>query len=375
VPPAHRVLHVCETTTGGIGNVVLELVRDQRERGHEVAVAVPSGGPLLGEIAATGARHVPWEAIPQPKPRAVARELAALRRIVAAYDPEIVHLHSSKAGLVGRLVVRGRRPTILHPNSWSFWARTGPVQRATLAWERVGARWTSVVLCVSEDERRQGIEAGIRADYRVLPNGADLERFRPGDRAAARAELGIDPDVPLAVTVGRLHRQKNQAALIEVWPEVRARVDGARLALLGEGPDRPDLERRAGEGVEFAGAVPDVRPWLAATNLVTQPSRWEGMSLALLEALASARSVVVTDVPGMAEVVVDGVGAVVPPDDLPALTQALVERLRDPERADAEGSAGRERAERHHDRGTQHAAIAELYDELAGDRRRASTSP
>ena len=88
------------------------------------------------------------------------------------------------------------------------------------------------------------------------------------------------------------------------------------------------------------------------------------MSLSLLEALAAARSVVVTDVPGMREVVVDGVGAVVPPDDTGALASALASRLGDPSLADAEGAAGRARVESHHDRREQFNGIAALYEEL-----------
>jgi glycosyltransferase involved in cell wall biosynthesis len=368
-----RILHVCESTVGGVGVVIAELARDQVARGSAVAVAAPAGGPFLDDLAAGGVHVAAWDARAQPGPW-VAREFAALARIVRDFDPTLVHLHSSKAGLVGRMLVRRRRPTILQPHSWSFWARTGAVAKATLGWERLAARWTDVVLCVSDEERRVGEQSGIRTHYRVLPNGANLERFQPGDRPAARAALGVDPDVPLIACVGRLHRQKNQGALLDVWERVRAAVPGARLALVGDGPDREQLEARAPDGVDFVGSVDDVRPWLAAANAIAQPSRWEGMSLALLEALASGRSVVVTDVQGMREVVVDGVGAVVPPEDPDALLAALVERLRDPERADEEGRAGRRHVEANHDRRVQLDAVAALYEELLDDRRRSSTS-
>ena len=361
-----RILHVCESTEGGVGVFIRDLALDQVTRGHEVAVAVPTGGPVLAALESGGVRHEPWEAVAQPLPHAVGRELRSLRRILRATDPGLVHLHSSKAGLVGRLSVRRARPTVLQPHSWSFWARSGMIARATLQWERTGARWTDVVLCVSEDERRLGIEAGVRADYRVFPNGVDLSRFTPGDRAAARAELGLPAGAPLVACVGRLHRQKNQAALLDVWPLVRGVVQDARLVLVGDGPDRDELAARAVEGVDLVGPSADVRPWLAAASLIAQPSRWEGMSLSLLEAMAAGRSVVVTDVTGMREVVADGTGAVVAPDDADALSTALIDRLLDPDKADAEGRAGREHIERHHDRRTQHEQVAALYEELAG---------
>jgi glycosyltransferase involved in cell wall biosynthesis len=319
-------------------------------------------GPVADELRAGGVRVFHWRARPQPGPW-VALELGRLARIVRAFDPALLHLHSSKAGLVGRLLVRRRRPTVMQPHSWSFFARTGRIRDATLRWERFGARWADVVLCVSEDERRLGIAEGVDASYRVLPNGVDLQAFPVTDRSSARDRLGLGNE-PLVVCVGRLHRQKNQAALLDAWPLVRSSIPDARLVLLGEGPDRDELASRLVDGVTLAGQTNDVRSWLAAADVVAQPSRWEGMSLSLLEALAAARSVVVTDVPGMREVVVDGVGAVVPPDDTSSLAAALSARLADPALADAEGAAGRARVESHHDRRNQFDGIAALYEEL-----------
>lgn len=350
---------------GGIGVFIRDLALDQVRRGVGVAVAAPGDGPLLDDLLAGGVRVFPWNARPEPGP-SVPRELVRLARIVDAFDPEIIHLHSSKAGLVGRLLVRRRRPTIMQPHSWSFFAKTGRVREAALLWERFGARLADAVLCVSEDERRLGRAEGVRAEFRVLPNGVDLASFtppQPEDRSAARRRLGLGEE-PLVVCLGRLHRQKNQAALLDVWPQVRAAVPGARLALVGDGPDRPALAARGVEGVELVGQTDGVRSWLAAASLVAQPSRWEGMSLSLLEALAAARSVVVTDVPGMREVVVDGVGAVVAPDQPSELRDAIALRLADPDFADAEGRTGRARVEAHHDRRAQFEGIADLYEEL-----------
>lgn len=369
-----RVLHVCESTQGGTGVFIAGLAEFQIARGDSVSVAVPDGGPVVERLEALGARHLTWNAVAQPGP-AVPGEMRELAKHLREVDPDIVHLHSSKAGMVGRLVVRRRRVTVVQPHSWSFFARVGVLRWTTLQWERVAARWADVVLCVSADEERFGRQAGVKADYRVLPNGVDLERFTapgPDARATARAELGLAADAPIVLCVGRLHRQKNQGALLDAWPAVRASLPDAQLLLLGDGPDRDQLEARAVEGVVFAGNKSDVRPWLAATNVVAMPSRWEGMSLALLEALASARSVVVTDVSGMREVVSGGVGAVVPQDAPGALAEALVTRLSDTSVADHEGKLGRARVEDRHDLRVQHQDIENLYKELLAARRGAA---
>lgn len=270
---------------------------------------------------------------------------------------------------MGRLLLRGGRATVMQPHAWSFFAKTGAVRRLTLLWERMAARWADVVLCVSEDERRLGLNEGVRVEYRVLPNGVDLGRFPPPPadaRERARELLRLGPE-PMAVCVGRLHRQKNQGALLDAWPGVRALVPDARLVLLGDGPDRGSLERRAVDGVRLAGQSADVRPWLAAASVVVQPSRWEGMSLSVLEAMASSRSVVATDVAGMREVL-EGVGKLVPLDDSAALSAAVAERLADRQRADAEGHASRARVEERHDRVRQHRDIDALYDEILSAR-------
>ena len=362
------VLHVSETTAGGVGRFLTYLLPHQVEAGDDVALAVSAQGEVPGQLAAGGVRHYPWEVSPRPTPRLPA-EVRALGTIVRDFDPDVVHLHSSKAGLAGRLLLRRRRPTLFQPHAWSFFAVEGLVRRATLGWERAGARWADVILCVSDDERRNGFEQGVRPpEYRVLPHGVDLERWpapEPGARERARSALGLDPAEPLAVCVGRLHRQKRQHALLDVWPAVRAAVPGARLALVGEGPDRADLEARAVEGVIFTGEVDDVREWMLAASIAVQPSKWEaGTPLSALEALACARTIVFTDAPGLRDAAAHGVGAMVPLDDDGPLRDAIVARLGDPALAEAEGRDARELIERRYDLRQELDAIRELQAEL-----------
>ena len=243
---------------------------------------------------------------------------------VASFDPDVVHLHSSKAGLVGRLVVRGSRPT---DPAAALVVVLGAHGRDREGDARVGAVRGALALRGAVRQRGRAQPGDRGGDPRRLPR--DAERGGPGAVRAGRPRGGAG---------GVRHRQRGAldgvrgssapaeepGALLDAWPRVRGAVPDARLVLLGDGPDRPELEQRAVEGVELAGSTDDVRPWLAAANVIAQPSRWEGMSLSLLEALAAGRSVVVTDVTGMREVVVDGVGAVVPPDDSGALADALV---------------------------------------------------
>jgi glycosyltransferase involved in cell wall biosynthesis len=359
------VLHVVQSPDYGVPRVAFRLAADQTARGWRVSVACPPGNDAGNAAEALGIPRYAWEATRTPGPGSLG-ETRRLARIIERADPDLVHLHSAKPGLAGRLAMRGGRPTVFQPHAWSFTAVREPIRAATVAWERIAARWAHAIVCVSADERRSGEVAGVRGRYVVVPNGVDVERFAPAtetDRATARRSLGIG-DEPLAVLPARLFRQKGQDVLLRAWPLVLERVPEARLVLVGDGPDRLELARRAVEGVEFAGATADVRPWLAAATMVVLPSRWEGMSLSLLEAMSSGRGVVVTDVGGMREGLAQGSGAVVPVEAVEPLADAVAERLADPARADAEGAVGRRRVEAAYDLRIANERIAAVYEDV-----------
>lgn len=368
-----HVLHVSMPTTEGTAVVALGYIRHQLARGWRVTLACPSVGWLGYDARELGATVRWWEATRNPGAGVVA-ECLALSGVLADSRPDIVHLHSAKAGLVGRLVVRARALVVYQPHGWSFLAASGPTRAATLRWERWAATWTDELICVSEAERQLGAAAGIRLRTAVVPNGVDLTVWLPRDaedRADARRRLAL-PDNPMAVCVGRLSRQKGQHDLLAAWPDVRATVPDAELVLVGDGPDRAELERRAGagEGVRFMGSRSDVDDWLAAANVVVVPSRWEGMALVPLEAMASARSIVATNVTGIVESVPEAAGAIVPPGERGALAEAIALRLAHPDEADAEGWEGRAHVEMGHDAASSAKELAESYLRVLAARRR-----
>ncbi|GAA2742474.1 glycosyltransferase [Kitasatospora cinereorecta] len=369
------ILHVSQPVDGGVARVVVDLVRGQRAAGRRVLVACPPGGRLGAEAAAAGARVLDWPAERSPGP-STAAEAWRLRRIVRGAAPDVLHLHSAKAGLAGRLAARGSVPTVFQPHAWSFAAVEGRLAAATLRWERYATRWTGRVLCVSAQERADGEAAGLRADWRVVPNGVDVRHFAPADSVArrhARMALGLDQAAPLAVCVGRLCRQKGQDVLLEAWPEVVRRVPAARLVLVGGGPDALAVAERVRalpepSRVRLAGDVPDPRPWLAAADLVVLPSRWEGMALAPLEAMAVARPVLLSDVPGARECLPPEQrgAALVAPEDPAALAARMAEALADRIECERRGVAAREHVTEHHDIRGVIQQVEGVYRELVG---------
>lgn len=359
------VLHVSQPGDGGVASCVRDLVRDQVGRGWRVFVAGDPGSELADATEIAGAELLGWQATRSPG-ASVAAETGQLARIIRSADPDLVHLHSSKAGLAGRLALRGRLPTVFQPHSWSFEAVGGVVRRAAIVWERLGARWAHAILCVSNGERERGVEQGIRGRFTVIPNGVDLVAFPPANHAArlaARSRLALGEE-PIVVCTGRLCHQKGQDRLVEAWPAVRARVNGATLILVGAGEDEQVLRERAADGVRLAGHRVDIADWLAAADVVAMPSRWEGMALGLLEAMATGRSVVATDVGGAREALQGGAGAVVPANDGRAFVDALVRRLVTPELREAEGATATRKARATYDVQTTLDGTAALYQGL-----------
>jgi glycosyltransferase involved in cell wall biosynthesis len=368
-----RVLHVSMPTVAGVPTVLLSLVEEQLAGGWSVSVACPPEGWLAAAAAKAGAHVLSWPATRAPGPRVVG-ETYRLARLIASERPNVVHLHSSKAGLAGRLAIRGRYPTVFQPHAWSFLALQGPPRLAAVRWEQFAARWTDAIVCVSNSERLVGAMNGVRAPTYVIANAVDCAKLAaagPEDRAVARMQLGLS-DRPRAVCIGRLCRQKGQLDLIDAWDDVREAVTEAEFVLVGDGPDRTTLQQRLSgrRDVVLAGERDDVPSWLAAADVVVVPSRWEGMALAPLEAMACARCVVATDVGGIAESVPPTAGAVVAPGDRKSLAHAIAVRLADGARAAAEGEAGRRHVEHHHDRTAAARAVVSLYSMLLRQRTR-----
>ncbi len=362
-----RVLHVTQPVTEGVAVVVADLALHQHAAGWDVHVACPPDGWLAGRLAEHGVRVHTWHATRSPGPSSLA-ETRALAAVVGRVAPDVVHLHSSKAGLAGRLAVRGRVPTAFQPHAWSFQAAEGLVGRASAVWERLATRWTDLVVAVSSAELDEGARHGVVARRSIVaPNGVDVVRFAPADRAAARRRLGLPDDAsPLVLCIGRLARQKGQDLLLAAWPDVLARVPGARLALVGEGPEREALTEVAATlpGVALHGNTECPQDWYAAADVVAVPSRWEGMALVPLEAMAGERPVVGFDVTGMAESL-DDCGAVVPVGDVAALADAIAVRLERPDLALDEGRRGRARATARFDRDQAAKVTTEAIRSLA----------
>ena len=346
---AERVLLALGTSTGGVGRHVRELAAGLAACGVDVAVAAPAGtGDRFGY--ADVARFAAVEIAERPRPRADLRAVLRLRRL--AGGAHVVHAHGLRAGALAVLAVRGRagRPAVvvtLHNAPVPGSPATSAFAAASRGLERIVARGADEVLVVSADLGERIRALGARRVERALipaPPG-DPPRLDP---AAVRAGLGVPGGTALLVTIARLAPQKGLGVLADALDRLRA--TRPRLAVCavvaGEGPMaaalRADAEAR-GLPLRLFGGRDDVADLLAAADLVVVPSRWEGQSLAVQEALRSGAAIVATDAGGTADLVGDA-AVLVPPGDPAALAVAIGDLLDDPERRDTLRDRARRRA-------------------------------
>lgn len=340
------VLLVSQPVSYGVAVFVRHLAEAAVAAGHRVTVACPGPerGPLARWVEAAGATHVALDMARGPALRDVG-DLWSIRRLARGRD--VVHLHSSKAAALGRvasLSLGRRRPAVVmtpHYWSWLVGGRLAPLYR----WiEQVLARTGDAIVAVSEREAREGRAVlGEHAPITLIHNGVDRSRFSPDGVRAPR-----DAGAALLVCVGRLSEQKGQDVAIRALARLRDRT--ARLRLVGD-ESAPGERRRlevlatslgVADRIEWRGEVADPAPELRAADVVIAPSRWEGMSLVFLEAMACGAALVVSDVAG-SEILVDA-GVIVPPDDPQTLAEAVDALLDDSDRRIRLGEAARERS-------------------------------
>jgi glycosyltransferase involved in cell wall biosynthesis len=297
---------------------------------------------------------------------------------------DVLHAHQmlspTTAGLAARALLG--LPLLINPHACGAIGDVGLLRAARWAaggW-RLGAarRLAAGFVCISSVIRQELEAVGVEAARLFhIPNGVDLERFRPAaraERSALRVQLGLPAEDPLVVYAGRLAPEKGPDVLLAAWARVHRARPRARLAFLGNGASEDALREEAARrgvapSVVFAGAVDNVPSWLRAADVFALPSRTEGLPVALLEAMASGVACVATRVGGTPEVLEDGRhGRLVASDDPEALAGGLLEALQSPV-AEAWGEAARERVAAHFSLDAVAERTLALYEQVALARR------
>jgi glycosyltransferase involved in cell wall biosynthesis len=377
-----KVLYLVEATIAGVRRHVQTLAIRLHQQGYAVTVACPlrrqqayGEEEFVDELRAAGVRVMPLalqrEVAPRPDAVAVAQTLHLLRS--ERFD--LVHTHSSKAGFVGRIAARLAGVPVVHtPHSLHFLGQRNPLKRQFyLRLEQALSLLSDRVVAVSVGERALMVHSRIAAPQRVvcIPNGVDDALLRRPPQPLDRADLDVPPGVPLVGTLARLEAQKDPLLFVRAAALLLKAMPDAHFVWCGDGSLRAAaLELADTLGIagrcRFIGYRPDALAVLAALDVFWLTSAFEGLPHALLEALALARPVVVTDVVGNRDIVADNVnGLVVPPANPAALAQATLGLLARPQRAASLGQVGQTMVRTTYSTSRMLAATAQLYREVA----------
>ena len=343
-----RIAMMIETDgPGGAEVMLVQLAEELRRRGHVVTPVGPLRGEgwLSGRLRSLGFDRRTFH-LRRPLDPVCAIELTRMLRELRI---EVVHSHEFTMAVYGCAAARWLgvpHVVTMHGNEsvMEVWRR-----RFALRWSWRNSR---AFVAVSDHGRTQmQTRLGLPEDgVRVIPNGVPA---RPGDRERTRRKLGVDDDEVLILTVGNLRRRKGHAVLIQALAELQRAGCGApfQLAIAGDGRQRENLtqltrELGLGERVHLLGHRDDIPDLQAAADIFAMPSYWEGMPLAILEAMIIGKAIVASRVGGIPEILREGEsGLLVPAGDPLALAGALRRLIEDPAQRERIGAAARQSAE------------------------------
>jgi glycosyltransferase involved in cell wall biosynthesis len=337
-----KVAFVLGTSTGGTARHVRMLAGGCAARGVPAEVFGPA--QTERDFAFRAVAHVgftPVDIADRPRVRHDLRAIARLRRLTAAWRPDVVHAHGLRAGALTAIAAAFTRPGVYHPrpalvvtvhNASAAGGVTGAIYRVL---ELIVARSADSVLCVSQDLEERMRAAGARRVGRALVPADPVSADPVSAETPAVPFLPGDPDRgrPIVLAVGRLASQKGFGALLEAaafWRDMRPEP---LLVIVGQGPLEAELKSQAARlqvDARFAGHRDDVPVLLASAGVFVLPSVWEGQPLILQEALRAGVPVVATRVGGIPALTGEDAALLVPPGDVPRLAGAVRAVLTDP---------------------------------------------
>lgn len=354
-----RIALVCEPPDGGVSEHVRRLARGLPAHGYEPIVLVSRDFAHLDELSGVcEVMTVPFRR-DYLHPRDDVRALASLVPLLRG--TALVHSHSAKSGVLGRVAARvARRPAVYTPHGFPFVGDMSALRRQFgVVVERLLSPATAALICVCEFERSLATQQGLRPRrVEVVYNGCPP---CPGGNVAEM------PPGLIVGTVSTLRPAKALDCMLDAMPAITAAVPEAKLVIVGEGPLESELHAQAaslGIDVTWLPFEAPASRYLRGFDIYVLSSAWEAFPIGVLEAQACGVPQVVSAVGGTRESVVPETGVVVPPRDPVALAAAVTQLLRDPQRRAAMSAASRARHAEHFTVEQMVAGTAAVYDRV-----------
>jgi glycosyltransferase involved in cell wall biosynthesis len=366
-----RILHILEATGGGTRRHVLDLLPQLQQRRVSCSLLYsPLRNPHFRDDAAQLHKHgIATHEIAMGHGYQRGGDATALTAVYAhlkTYEYDLIHCHSSNAGLLGRLanlLLPRPRPIIYTPHYIALAAGLPPLQRRAARWfEKFLAPHTTHYIAVSHHERSVFKRANLlrNDNATVIHNGVDVTAFE-----TSRLESATRPTIGC---FGRLTPQKNQQLLIRLLPLLQREFPAIQLRLVGDGENETALRELAHtlgceEQIAFRTDQRDAWPNFGGCDVVALPSRWEGCSYALLEAMACGKAIVASNRGGNPEVL-GKTGLLLPVHEPDQWHQAISQLLNDTHRRHELGTSARERVSQHFRLGIMVAKTLQVYQRV-----------
>jgi len=392
-----KVVHIItRLILGGAQENTLQTCENQHHlHGDEVTLIT---GPLTGPEGSLQARASQagfrFEILPSLvrsiHPWSDWKACQTLTRRLKELQPDIVHTHSSKAGILGRLAARRANLPVVHTiHGASFHYGQSPLAYHTyVGLEKLAARWTDRFICVADDMAQEYLQAGISEPdrYVTIYSGFDVDPYltaRATHRQTMRNALGIADDEIIVGKIGRLFHLKGHEFVLQAAPRIIAANPKVRFLFVGDGILRAKYEQEiAAAGLSdhflFSGLVPpdQIPELIAAMDIVVHTSQWEGLARVLPQALLAGAPVISYDVGGAREVVIpEKTGYLLPRDNVDSLVESVLELAGNPEKRVRFAAAGRELCQQRFRHQTMSTQIQQVYEEVLSSRKQGRPLP
>ena len=319
------------------------------ERGVDIHIVTRRYPNLVAYEVVDG---VPVHRIYSPKPIASPMFTLGALPVIRRLKPDVIHAFSLFSPLTTAAIAKTivRKPVVVKLLRGGVLGDMIRLQNKRLGQTRI--KWfkksVDAFISISQEITEELAQIGVTGQQSVfIPNGVDTERFKPvssDEKKQLRQELGLPTEGTLVIFTGRLVPEKQLDRLIQLWPQIREKYPDSHLAIVGSGQEVERLEALKGENVHLVGYADDVAPYLAAADSFVLPSVSEGLSNALLEAMASGLPAIVTNVGGASDVITHGEnGWLITPEDSDNLQQALENFIGDATLREKIGLAGRQK--------------------------------
>lgn len=346
------MLIITRMVRGGAQNFALSIYRYLDREKYEIAFASgpPNGaeGDYLSELRSYGLDYILISSLTRDiHPIKDLKALFEIYALIKKIKPAIVHTHTSKAGVLGRIAAKILKvPVIIHQphglalgEAWEVLdtPRSPHIRKFLIALEKILAKFTTKFITYTEIEAKEHLYYGIgkRERFAVIPYGLELNKFCSGIDKTVRKSL--ETRSPIIGSVGRLVMEKGYQYLIEAIALVRRSFADVKLFIVGGGPLKNELESLVKSlglvnNVEFLGVKNNIQEFLSEIDVFVLPTLYESFGIALIEAQACKVPVVVSNVGSISEVIKDGeTGLLVPPRNPEAIAEAVIRLLRDKE--------------------------------------------